>query len=233
MKTKDNKSDHPTVSIIIPVYNRENYIRECLTSVLADDYPQKEIIVIDDGSTDNTSEILDEYSGIKIIKQENRGVSIARNEGIKASTGEFITYLDSDDIWLPGRIEPSLGYFRSNPGIDYVLGQQILFLEDEIQCPKHIEREALEKPTDATNNGCLILRKSCYQKIGLFNTKYKKGEDTEWFFRAEYHGLKMARLPQAFFRRRIHQTNLSMELPEKNLENLFQILRESVQRNKA
>ena len=95
------------VSIIIPVYNGEKYINECLNSVLNETYENIEIVIVNDGSTDNTSDILNEYqeNRIKIINQRNQGVSAARNNGIKNSTGEYITFLDIDDIIIPNYIE--------------------------------------------------------------------------------------------------------------------------------
>lgn len=95
------------ISVVIPTYNRENYIAACIESVIGQTYKDKEIIVVDDGSRDNTREVVSQYEGkdsFKYIRQDNRGVSAARNRGIAESRGDYIAFLDSDDLWLPDHL---------------------------------------------------------------------------------------------------------------------------------
>lgn len=104
------------VTVIIPAYNRGWIIREAIESVLNQDFKTFELIVVDDGSTDNTQDILTSYRDkIKIIRQKNTGVSAARNKGIVSSSGNYIAFLDSDDIWLPRKLETQVEFFRNNP----------------------------------------------------------------------------------------------------------------------
>ena len=100
-----SKDESKKISIIIPVYNGELYIKECIESVINQSYKNIEIIVVDDGSTDNTYEILKPYKNIKYIYQNNQGVSVARNKGIREATGEYIVFCDSDDIVSPDYVE--------------------------------------------------------------------------------------------------------------------------------
>lgn len=110
--------EKPLVSVIIPVYNRCGWIAEALDSVLGQDYRPFELIVVDDGSTDSTPWILSSYgSRIRVIQQQNCGVSAARNLGADNARGEFLAFLDSDDYWLPGKIALQAEFFRNNPGI--------------------------------------------------------------------------------------------------------------------
>lgn len=103
---KSSQMLNPLVSIIIPAYNRENTVAETIRSVQDQTYKNLELIVVDDGSTDKTYEVLKDFGDtIKIIRQANAGVSAARNTGIKEAKGEIITFLDSDDLWLPQKIE--------------------------------------------------------------------------------------------------------------------------------
>lgn len=104
------------VSVIIPTYNRGWIIKETIDSVLAQTFDSYELIVVDDGSDDNTSEILDNYGNkIRIIRQTNQGVSSARNRGIISSSGKLIALLDSDDLWLPEKLNRQVSFFRNNP----------------------------------------------------------------------------------------------------------------------
>lgn len=224
------EENNPLISVIMPVFNREKYIREALQSILDDAYHRKEIIVVDDGSTDNSVHIVSEFPEIKIIRQKNQGVAVARNTGIKASGGQFITYLDSDDIWMPGRIELCLDYFVKNSNTDLIMGQEILFLDHAITKPALIKEEWLNQAMDAGNNGVTMLKKSCYDRVGLFNPVYKKGEDTEWHVRAIEAGLNIGRISSVFQWRRVHDANLSFVPGENPNSNLIQIIRESLHR---
>jgi glycosyltransferase involved in cell wall biosynthesis len=106
----------PIVSIVIPTYNRAWTLSQAIDSVLNQAYCNRELIVVDDGSTDHTKALLATYGEkIKIILQENRGVSAARNRGIEMASGEYIALLDSDDIWLPEKIESQIQFFKENP----------------------------------------------------------------------------------------------------------------------
>ncbi|MFH2066714.1 MAG: glycosyltransferase [Pseudomonadota bacterium] len=113
MKKLDQK---PVVSVIIPTYNRAWIVKEAIRSVLAQTFPDYELIVVDDGSTDNTQAILSEFQDeIVVIRQNNAGVSAARNHGVDAAKGELIAFLDSDDLWLPNKLEIQVGFFFSSP----------------------------------------------------------------------------------------------------------------------
>lgn len=109
---KKNRKKEPLVSVIIPTYNRGWIIREAIDSVLTQDYRDFELIVIDDGSTDNTREILNAYRGsIKFFHQVNKGVSAARNRGISEASGDLIAFLDSDDLWLGEKLSVQVEFF--------------------------------------------------------------------------------------------------------------------------
>ena len=102
----------PQISVIIPTYNRGWILKEAVDSVLSQHYTDFELIVVDDGSTDNTLALLQTYKGrLKILQQENLGVSAARNLGIENSCGQYIAFLDSDDLWLPEKLSFQLEFF--------------------------------------------------------------------------------------------------------------------------
>ncbi len=113
---KDNQEIEYKISAVIPVYNRERTIRRCIDSVLRQTYPVYEIVIVDDGSIDQTLDILkEEYKDcIRLIRQEHKGAQAARNAGIKAACGEFIAFLDSDDEWLPNKLELQVQQLQKN-----------------------------------------------------------------------------------------------------------------------
>src|SRR5919107_192619 len=103
------------VSVVIPCYNQAHFLSEAIESVLAQTYPYFEIIVVDDGSTDNTSEVAGRYSGVRCIRQDNQGLSGARNSGLRHSKGEYLVFLDADDRLLPQALEVGLECLRAYP----------------------------------------------------------------------------------------------------------------------
>jgi glycosyltransferase involved in cell wall biosynthesis len=110
-----------TISVVIPTYNYARYLPEAIDSVLAQTYAPLEIIVVDDGSTDDTPQVLATYGEkIRIIRQDNQGVAAARNTGVAAARGEYIALLDSDDLWLPRKLELQVARFESDPALGFV-----------------------------------------------------------------------------------------------------------------
>ncbi|NVM57275.1 MAG: glycosyltransferase family 2 protein [Desulfobacterales bacterium] len=105
----------PAVSVIIPTYNRARFLKEAICSVLAQDFHDFELIVVDDGSTDDSPQLLGSYPKIRIVRQDRRGVSAARNAGIARAPGRFVAFLDSDDLWLPGKLSAQVAFFETHP----------------------------------------------------------------------------------------------------------------------
>ncbi len=173
----------PKVSVIIPAYNAEKYIAETLDSVLKQTYQDFELIVIDDESRDNTLNILGEYQKkyqgkIKIIKKQNGGPASARNEGIKAATGEYIAFNDADDLWLPEKLDKQIAHFDmqlSEVGMVYTHAKKFDLNGVWTLPEKHSNRyhegnifiPLLKK--NFIPNQSVIVRRNCFDKVGLFD----------------------------------------------------------------
>lgn len=194
----------PTVSIIIPTYNRANLISEAIDSVLAQTYRNFEIIVVDDGSTDNTKEVLSKYNGqIKYIYQDNKGGAEARNNGIKNAQGEYIAFLDSDDLWLPNKLEKQVKYLFDNINISLIYSDAYLSNSENVDSKtlfdivhpflsndkKEVLRYLfLHKPIYPST---VVTKRSCFDKVGLFNSSLRNlGEDYDMWLRiAKYFNI--------------------------------------------
>ncbi len=222
--------ENPLVSVVIPVYNGEKYVAHALESVFKQDYQPFEVILVDDGSTDRTAQIIGKYDNVQYIYQSKQGVSSARNKGIAASRGEIITFLDSDDFWQPNRLTVTIRYLDRHPEVGYVLGRQMMFVEPGCTVPPWVKAEWLTEPQDASNTGVLVGRRVTFDRVGLFNKDYKGGEDTEWLVRASEAGIPMARLPEIVLHRRIHGGNLSVQMIKMRKANLMRITKESIRR---
>lgn len=180
----------PKVSVIIPTYNRTRYICDAIDSVLAQSYQDLEIIVVNDGSTDDTATVLKKYAGrIKLILQENRGVSAARNRGIIEASGEYVAFLDADDLWFSNKLSVQIPLLESN----FELGMVFSYLEFIDEQGRRTSRiKPKQKPGidflsmlefgSAATSSCVI-RKQCLDAAGQFDEFLHIYEDVDLFLR--------------------------------------------------
>jgi glycosyltransferase involved in cell wall biosynthesis len=218
----------PFVSVILPVYNGERFVADAVDSILCQDYHPLEIIAVDDGSTDDTAQILQSYKELRYVYQPNQGDASARNKGIADSRGEFIAFLDADDIWACNKLKVQIDCLLSNSAIVYTLGRQHNFLEPGTDRPFWVREEHLLKdhigylPT-------LVTHRTIFDRVGVFNTDYITGSDVDWFARVKDAGISMAVVPEIVLFRRIHDSNLSYRTRVGD-PMLFSALRASVRR---
>src|SRR3989338_3544903 len=184
----------PKVSVIIPTYNREKFIGRAIESVLAQTYKDLEIIVIDDGSKDNTKEVVQQYKGnIKYIYQENGGSSSARNRGIKESAGEHIAFLGSDDIWVPGKLAIQVEILDKNKNIGIVCSRMPIFDKEGKQIgfkpQEHIGKDFNELIAQWGDlpTSTVMTRRECFNKAGFFDTSLKTVQDFDMWLRIARH----------------------------------------------
>jgi glycosyltransferase involved in cell wall biosynthesis len=223
----------PLISIIIPAYNREKYIAEAVESVLAQDYPNKEIIVVDDGSTDSTAEIIKRYGGrVRYIKKENGGEASARNLGLSSARGELIAWLDSDDYYLSGKLSAQAKYLEERTAAEIVFCKYENFV-DGGETPAVLARMESEKQ----NEFCVptsLARKSMYDRVGTFDTQYKVATDIDYLFRMQMaYGVDTKHyIDIPYYRRRFHGENIILtNPPDKNLNS--RIMAENLKKKKA
>jgi len=197
----------PRVSVVIPTYNRADLVGRSIDSVLAQTHRDYEIIVVDDGSTDDTQGVLARYGDrIRIIVQDNAGVAKARNTGALASNGEFVNFLDSDDTLLPRKLESHVDYLDSHPEVDVVLcGWRNI--EEETGA---LLNEVTSLPVDDLlraillrgNYGLLpmhpaLLRRRCLERVGLFDESLLMREDQDFWMRVALSGCGIGQIEQA------------------------------------
>lgn len=178
------------VSVIIPAYNREKFIARAIQSVLAQIYGDYEIIVVDDGSTDNTANIVKQFGGkVKYILQPNGGSASARNRGIKESQGEYIAFLDSDDFWVPEKLNEQVKVLDNNPNVGIVYAKMPIVNEKGEQVgmkPSQPSgknfKELLEIWGDIPTS-TVLTRRECFDKAGFFDTSLKTMQDIDMWLR--------------------------------------------------
>lgn len=219
------------VSVIIPVYNGDKYLSEAIGSVLAQTYRPIELIIVDDGSTDNSAQIAQSYKGIRYIYQHNKGVTEARNVGILSSQGDFIAFLDQDDLWTTNKLSVQIAYLHKYPEVGYVLAGQKFFLEPGAIAPPWLKKELLLHDQIGYLPGTFVVRRRVFNRIGLFDPTYKIGSDTDWLARAKDLKVPMAILPEVLLIRRIHHSNQSAQTDIIHAE-LTKILKASIDRRR-
>ncbi|MGW8301017.1 MAG: glycosyltransferase family 2 protein [Desulfobacterales bacterium] len=180
----------PLVSVIIPTYNRGWVVQEAIDSVLDQDFSDYELIVVDDGSNDNTREILGAYGkAITVLQQSNRGVSAARNRGIAEAAGRLIAFLDSDDLWLPRKLTTQVKFFEENA--DAVINQtQEIWIRNGLRVnPKKRHHKFSGMIFERSLALCLVspsavmIKKSLFDAVGVFDEQLPACEDYDLWLR--------------------------------------------------
>lgn len=222
----------PLVSVVIPVFNGERFLREAVESVLAQHYSPVEIIVVDDGSTDSTATVARSFpDAVRYLHQTNQGPAAARNEGIKQAQGSLIAFADADDLWPAEKLELQLPYLIKDPQIDIVLGriQQVLLSEtvDGLTQSQEFAEAAF-----SVNLGSAVVRKSVFERVGLFDETMRYSEDVDWFMRAREGGAGILTIDAVTLFYRQHEQNMTRGKSPSEL-NVLKALKRSLDRRRV
>lgn len=234
----------PLVSVIMPSHNTCRFVRESIESVLTQDYPNKELIVVDDGSTDETLDILRSYGDrIKLLTQRNLGAAAARNHGIAESRGDLIAFLDSDDIWLPGKLTVQVLFLENHPHIGAIYARWREWVPDaagEFQPPAelvppevHIGKADMIGTT-SEGSGWLynrllftslmhtitvMVRRSVLAEVGVFDESLKRGQDYDLWLRIS-RVTPIYQIDRVFALYRIHGSGCVTKYPDVDYEQI-------------
>ena len=185
-----NLTNNPAVSVIIPTYNRGWILKEAIDSVLAQEFTDYELIVVDDGSTDDTRTILDSYGqNIIVLAQANEGVSAARNRGIAESRAQLVAFLDSDDLWLPQKLERQVEFFNSDPDALICQTEETWIRNGVRVNPKKRHQKLSGMIFEPSLDLCLVspsavmIRKSLFDAVGMFDESLPACEDYDLWLR--------------------------------------------------
>jgi glycosyltransferase involved in cell wall biosynthesis len=221
------------LSVIIPAHNSQLYIAPALDSVLAQKHRPLEILVVDDGSTDATARIVRDYGPpIRLIEQEQRGHPAARNAGIRAASGEFLAFLDHDDLWSEDKIELQFASFERNPALDLVFGHIRNFFTPEMTLEERARLAVPLQPIRGLLQGAMLARSRSFDRVGLFSEKRGTGDFLDWYGRATLAGLKIEMLPETLVHRRIHANNYQRTHKHERREYLYAV-KELLERRRA
>lgn len=205
------------VSVIIPAYNAESYVLEAIKSILAQDYTPVEILLVDDGSTDRTVERVQIAAPkVRIIRQQNAGVAAARNTGLREVRGSYITFLDADDIWLPGKLSAQVRYLQSHPEVGLVFHNWEVWKPDSSGVYHWPQLDSVKPKIEPSvepdlsgwlylsllldcvvHTSTVMIRREVIDKVGFFDTDLVCGEDYDYWLRIS-RICKMHKLPETY-----------------------------------
>ena len=181
--------NNPLVSVIVPTYNRGWCLEEAIDSVFSQSYGEYELIIVNDGSTDDTENRLSQYHKITVITQQNRGVSAARNRGIALSSGDLIAFLDSDDLWLPEKLSVQVAFFQANPEALVCQTQETWIRNGRRIYPKNRHQKQSGNFFERSLRLCLVspsavmMKKDLFETVGMFDESLPACEDYELWLR--------------------------------------------------
>lgn len=198
----------PLVSVMIGVYNGAPFVAEAIDSVLAQSHRALELIVVDDGSEDETPEIVGGYgSELKYIRQERGGMAASRNRAIQEAEGSYFAFLDADDRFPADKLERQLAVFAEQPELDVVYGHVTEFLSPNLddEAKARLREPVHDEPWPTPN--LMLVKRDAFFRVGLFSTELKVGIGVDWHARANELGLKSAVPPVVVLERRLHADN--------------------------
>jgi glycosyltransferase involved in cell wall biosynthesis len=217
-RTACNNAEMSSVAVIIPAYNREDYIREALDSVLGQTHSADEVIVVDDGSSDRTAEIAEAYPGVTVLRQKNGGASSARNHALSVATSDWVAFLDSDDVWRLDKLELQMAALAKNPGYDACtsnaralvgpddpedFGPPPLRLPPSDQIAPGL-RGSLRVPP-----GTVVVKRELVRQVGGFDNDARPCEDWDLCLRLVAAKCRFLLVPEDLLFIRQHDSNIS------------------------
>lgn len=222
------RRDLAGISLVIPCFNGAAFIGEAIETALAQTRPPDEIIVIDDGSTDGSADVVRRYPArIGYIRQENGGEASARNRGLGAASGALVAFLDADDLWLPTSLETLLALLDDMTAAGFAFGRTEQFVSPG--CSRRLGPQA---PVAAPLAGATLFRRSAFDAAGLFDPAIRLGAMIDWLSRARGAGVGSVATSEIVLKRRIHDSN-SVHDSERLKADYLRALRSAVQRSRA
>lgn len=206
------------ISVVIPVFNGARFLCAAIESALSQEGQRIEVVVVDDGSTDGSAELAAADSRLRCVRQAHGGPGAARNNGVGATSGEFIAFLDADDLMPPDKLAIQVGHLRAHPDIGCVLGRQELLLEAGARLPDWASGHPAwlrDKPDSVRHEQIppmsMVLRRKVFEEVGPFDTDFALAEDVDWIFRLREASIGLAILDDVVLLRRLHGGNLTYD----------------------
>jgi len=228
-------SPAPLISCVVPAFNSERYLDEAIGSILAQTYRPLQVIVADDGSTDATAAIVRRYgTAVEMVRQATAGPAATRNLGLSVARGEFVAFLDADDLWHPEKLARQMARFTARPEVDLCITEvQIVWAEGLADEARHYSNLTRSAAIPGYSTPALLACRRLFDRVGNFNTTLWFADATEWFMRVEESGAVLDLLPEVLTYHRMHLTNLTRRRNDASRDEFLDILHAALQRRRA
>lgn len=225
--------DSEMVSIIISAYNYESYLADAIKSSLDQDWEPLEVIVVDDGSTDNTLAVARRFgSQVRIVEGFHEGAAATRNRGIAAAHGAFFLHLDADDVLRPAAVRTLMGVFEREKRCDIAAGNFACFASPELSIEVTSRFRVPSEPQRGHLAGVAICRAGVFTTVGVLDEKYQPASDVEWWLRATAGDITIELIDSVVLNRRIHGNNSSLRASQAFRDVSLRLVREALQRKR-
>lgn len=222
---------HPAISVVMAVRNGERFLDRAIASVLAQSVQPDEIVLVDGHSTDSTAAIAKSHSSVRYVIQDGRGIADAYNQGIQTATGGLLTFLSHDDVWTPNKLASQLEFLSNRPELQCAVARAKFILEPGESTPPGFRQEWLTGDHPAFIMETLMVRRSAFEQVGMFDPVFTTGEDVDWFARAKDRNTGIGIVPEVLLIKRIHGSNSSLT-NQGNNQALLLALRRSILRKR-
>ena len=222
------------VTCVIPVFNAQRYIRETIQSVLDQSHHKLEVVIVDDGSTDATGQVVQSVGGaVRLLTQAHAGPAAARNLGIANALGEYLSFLDADDLWEAPKTEKQVEVLKRDATLDYCVTLMENFWGPDVPADERRFCDPRPGPVEGFSPTTLMARRRVFDKVGLFDETLALVEDWDWFVRAHDYGAVYSIVHEVLARRRLHENNRTILRAAEHRAALLPVLHASLARKKG
>lgn len=218
------------LSVIIPAWQAEKYITQAIESIKRQRWDgEVEILVCSDGSTDHTEELA-QKEGVTVLHKEQGGAASARNMGLRAASGDYLFFLDADDISMENALEVLYAPMQADEQVMAVFGMAEDFISEELSEQQKKTLKMREGAYKGVLPGCTLLKKEVFDCVGLFDEALKSGETVSWQMKLRESGIRTVNIEQTVLKRRLHLTNTGRLNPQQEMKNYAALLRERMKK---
>lgn len=202
------------ISVIVPAFNAERFLRQAIDSVLAQDWPEMEVLVVDNCSVDGSAAIAASYGApVRCLRSDPPGQPPTTNTGVRHARGEWLAFIDADDLWTRGKLSRQFREFEEHPELEAVFGHAVNFSGP---APTAEDRAAAEMP--APLPGTMLIRREAFHRVGYYDENFTIGSIMDWYLRAREASLRHRILPDVFLYRRVHEDNLGAREKDRRVD---------------
>ncbi len=222
----------PLVSVLMTVYNNGPYVAEAIESALGQTHGAVEVVVVDDGSDDESWAEVQRFPQVKAVRQERGGIGAARNAAVALATGEFFTFLDADDRFPPDKLDKQLAAFAEDPELQVVYGYVREFVSPDISPEDAARIRPAVDYNESHLSGVMLIRRSAFEQVGPWTVGLKVGTGVDWYARSQEKNLRTLLLPDVLLERRLHLSNNGLRQADNRIQ-YASILKAALDRRRA